>query len=72
MRFELWEGSDPVHAADDEWRVLSWTLVSESQAKHPDAVEPWMKLTWTVEADSRDEAIQRLYAREDWPPAGAK
>ena len=60
MEFELWEGSDPKLGGEE------WTLLGPDHAKSRDMLEPWMKLTWTVEAESHDEAMQLVYDRKGW------
>jgi hypothetical protein len=58
MQFELWEGSDP------EWGGEEWTLLAPDHIKSRDMLEPWMQLTWTVDAASHDEAMQLVYDRK--------
>jgi hypothetical protein len=60
MWFELWEGSDP------ELGVEEWTLLGPDHAKSREMLKPWMKLTWTVEAESHDEGMQLVYDRKGW------
>jgi hypothetical protein len=60
MRFELWEGSDPELGGEQ------WTLLGDAHTKAREMLEPWMQLTWTVEAESHDEAMQLVYDRKGW------
>jgi hypothetical protein len=58
MEFGLWEGSDPELGGEE------WTLLGPEDAKSREMLEPWMRLIWTVEAESYDEAMQLVYDRK--------
>jgi hypothetical protein len=61
MRFELWEG-------DDEDGVHESALIAETDVKSRELVlkTPYLRHTWTVEAESRDEASQLYYDHMGW------
>jgi hypothetical protein len=59
MHFELWEGSDPERGGEE------WTLLGLDHDKSRQMLEPWMRLTSTVEADNHDEAMQLAYDRNE-------
>lgn len=62
MRFELWQASD-----DDGTESMFLGESDEyERSRAMLAHEPDMKLTWTVEADSHDYAMQLYYDQMGW------
>ena len=60
MRFELWEEPDPELGGEE------WTLLGPDDTKSREMLEPWMKLSFAVEAETRDEGMQLVYDRKGW------
>jgi hypothetical protein len=60
MRYELWKGSDPELGGEQ------WTLLGPEHVRSREMLETWMRLTWAVEAESDDEAMQLVYDRKGW------
>lgn len=65
MEFEIWEGLDP-EETDGEWKVMHRTVLGPRQSRQ--GLEPWMRMTGTVEAESLEEAFH--LARERMGNAG--
>lgn len=62
MRFELWEASDE----DGTQSMLLGESEEYERSRAMLAHEPNMKLTWVVEADTHDEAMQLYYDHMGW------
>ena len=61
MRFELWEGSN-----EDGGRESRFLADSDQQERAKLADAPYLKCTWTVEANTLDQAIHLLYDHMGW------
>jgi len=59
MRFDLYEGSD----TDGSWEA---TLLAETDDRSLLKLSPYLRKTWSVEASTRDEAMQLFYDRMGW------
>ena len=62
MRFELWEASDE----DGTQSMLLGDSEEYERSRAMLAHEPNMRLTWVVEADTHDEAMQLYYDHMEW------
>ena len=61
MRFELWEGRD-----EDGDKKARFFADSDKKSRARLADAPYLKRTWTVEADTVDQAMQLFYDHMGW------